>query len=72
MRNTEQAENSFRFMQNYVTQLQNDAELGLWTDMSHAGVYMSRAVRDLYDRLQAIEHKIDIIIADLARRPNRL
>jgi len=70
MRNTEKAETSYR-QARHNAMLLNTFELTLWVPTSDGNIAMAKALRDIYDKLESLERKLDAVVSDQTRRPGR-
>ena len=57
MRNTEQAEGFYRKVRHFA--MLRDEDLGLWVPTCDGNIALVHAIRDIYDKLETIERKVD-------------
>ena len=70
MRNTEKAESFYRQVRRNGMLL-NTFELALWVPTSDGNIAMAHALRDIYDKLESLERKLDAVMSDPSRRLGR-
>jgi hypothetical protein len=72
MRKTQEAEQQFRFCSNRaLTEFEkpNSGETAYFVNLANGLQFMAAALRDVYDKLNAMDGKLDVIVRDLAHRP---
>lgn len=70
MRNTEKAEDFYR-QTRHNGMLLNTFEMTLWVPTSDGNIAMAHALRDIYDKLESLERKLDAVTSDQTRRLGR-